>query len=229
MTAGQDPREERPGCQGRAQRAPEGFALRPGRPRVQRPGRMCSDRRRRERRQGKAREIPPARSRLPAAPPSCAPPAGRSNGSGRMPSERKSSGTSASPAAAVATFGVEGMDAEGGPVLRRKDGALAGLREGRLACWLGGCSREAADGGSRGPGARLRCWLAESLWVRPLRRPGRGSLSRAWTSPSRRPPFGFSRPLPVRPGKGGGIVAPCRLVWRRRPSLAHAERRRYFD
>jgi len=37
MTAGQDPREERPGCQGRAQRAPEGFALRPGRPRVQRP------------------------------------------------------------------------------------------------------------------------------------------------------------------------------------------------
>jgi len=106
----------------------------------------------------------------------------------------------------------EGMDAEGGPVLRRSD------------CVAVPGSPEAADGWRRDAGAVGRRPI-ESLWMHLLRRPGRGSLSRAWISPSRRPPFEFSGPLLVRPGKGGGIAALCRLVWRRRPSMAHAERR----
>jgi hypothetical protein len=57
--------------------------LRPGRPRVQRPDACAADRRRRERRQGKSRETPLARSRRPAAPWELrAPPASRSREGG---------------------------------------------------------------------------------------------------------------------------------------------------
>ena len=169
---------------------------------------MCSDRRRRERRQGKTREIPPARSRLSAAIPSCAPPAGRSRWIGKDGPERKSRLACTSVGAAAATLVSRAWTPRASPVLRRRDCvAVPSLGKRRIArCSAEVHRRQRMDGGrgSRGPGARLRCWLAKSLWMRLLRRPGRGSLSRARISPSRRPPSGSPDLFPFDRAKEAG-------------------------
>ena len=165
---------------------------------------MCSDRRRKESRQGKAPETLPARSRLPAASPGCAPPAGRSPCGSECPRNGESSGTSTRPERGHGDdLGVEGKDAEAA----RPCGGNAVALAGEGPC----CGRWWFSGGSGWNAARSadRCRLRDSGVRESMPAASRGACSapasrfvvdRRDGPHPQRTPFGFSGPLTVRPG-----------------------------